>query len=191
MNTKIISGFPGVGKSYLFNNTELKVLDSDSSNFSWIKDLEGNNTKERNPEFPQNYIDHIKENIGKVDIILTSSHDVVRKALKESCIDYILVYPNIRAKEEYIERYKLRGNNESFIKMINENWDKFIIEMENEKFPIKIELDKFEYLSDLIKYGYCNDKNRVRGNYISKNLYNWRGCPIQCDYCDDCIKVTK
>ena len=110
MNTKVISGFPGVGKSYLFNNTDLKVLDSDSSNFSWIKDSEGRNTKERNPDFPQNYIDHIKKNIGKVDIILTSSHDVVRKALKESCIDYILVHPNIRAKEEYIERYTQRGN---------------------------------------------------------------------------------
>ena len=119
MNTKVISGFPGVGKSYLFNNTDLKVLDSDSSNFSWIKDSEGRNTKERNPDFPQNYIDHIKKNIGKVDIILTSSHDVVRKALKESCIDYILVHPNIRAKEEYIERYTQRGNDESFIKMIN------------------------------------------------------------------------
>nr|WP_288247507.1 hypothetical protein [uncultured Romboutsia sp.] len=191
MNTKVISGFPGVGKSYLFNNTDLKVLDSDSSNFSWIKDSEGRNTKERNPDFPQNYIDHIKKNIGKVDIILTSSHDVVRKALKESCIDYILVHPNIRAKEEYIERYTQRGNDESFIKMINENWDKFIIDIENENFPIKIELDKFEYLSDLIKYGYCKNGNIVGSNYISRNLYSWRGCPIQCNDCDYCIRVVK
>ena len=109
MNTKVISGFPGVGKSYLFNNTDLKVLDSDSSNFSWIKDSEGRNTKERNPDFPQNYIDHIKKNIGKVDIILTSSHDVVRKALKESCIDYILVHPNIRAKENTLKDIRKEG----------------------------------------------------------------------------------
>lgn len=33
-NTIIVSGFPAVGKSYLFNNqNELKILDSDSSQF--------------------------------------------------------------------------------------------------------------------------------------------------------------
>lgn len=33
VKTTIISGFPGIGKSYLFkNNKHLKVIDSDSSN---------------------------------------------------------------------------------------------------------------------------------------------------------------
>lgn len=64
--TTIISGFPGIGKSYFFRNQEYNnrtVLDSDSSEFSWVKDENGNNTKERNPDFPSNYIDHIKENM--------------------------------------------------------------------------------------------------------------------------------
>lgn len=62
-------------------------LDSDSSNFSWVKDENGNNTKERNPEFPKNYIEHIKSNIGKVDVIFVSSHKVVREALE--CYHYV------------------------------------------------------------------------------------------------------
>ena len=52
----IISGFPLVGKTYLFENqdkTPFTITDSDSSNFSWIKDSEGN--KVRNSEFPQNF----------------------------------------------------------------------------------------------------------------------------------------
>ena len=56
-NTIIVSAFPCCGKTYYFENKkDLVVLDSDSSNFSWIKDENGNNTKERNPEFPNNYI---------------------------------------------------------------------------------------------------------------------------------------
>ena len=36
---KVISGFPGIGKSYAAKNlTHLKILDSDSSSFSWIPD---------------------------------------------------------------------------------------------------------------------------------------------------------
>lgn len=143
-NTKIISGFPAIGKSYLTQNTELIVLDSDSSNFSWIK--EG----ERHPDFPNNYIQHIKENIGKADYILVSSHDIVRKALKENNIEYILVYPSKELKGEYLERYQVRGNDEKFITFINSNWDKFIDDIESETFPRLLKLESREFLEDVL-----------------------------------------
>lgn len=155
--TIILSGFPGVGKSFMFNNSNISVLDSDSSNFSWIKDSEGNNTKERDPKFPKNYINHIKKNIGKVDIIMVSSHDIVRNALKENNISYLLFYPSIELKEEYLERYKSRGNDESFINMISSNWNKFITEIEKETFPILVKLEEYEYIKSVIDLYYCND----------------------------------
>ncbi|WP_039240936.1 hypothetical protein [Clostridium botulinum] len=149
-NTIIISGFPAVGKSYLFNNkNELKILDSDSSQISWIS--EG----VRHPNFPQNYIEHIKDNIGKADIILVSSHKVVRDALKSNNIDYVIVYPSITLKNEYIQRYKERGNNEGFINMIDENWDSFISEIEEETFPTKLRLWGGQYLKDIFIKKYC------------------------------------
>lgn len=182
MKTVIISGFPGVGKSYLFNNTDLKVLDSDSSQFSWVKDEKGNNTKERHPEFPNNYIRHIKENIGKVDIIMVSSHDIVRKALKDSNIQYYLAYPCIDLKDEYIERYKQRGNDEKFISFISENWDKFITDVENEEFPKKVKLYKEEYLGKLIKDGYCDYyKNICSVNETYADEYECTPC-CRCSY---------
>ncbi|MDB8575588.1 hypothetical protein [Turicibacter sanguinis] len=150
--TIVISGFPGVGKTEYFKNQKYRrrvCLDSDSSEFSWIKDKNGNNTKERNPEFPMNYINHIKDNIGKVDIIFVSSHDVVRKALKEANIRYVLAYPKITAKEEYIRRYRQRGNSDEFIKFINDNWDNFINDMKNETFPYKKELEEWQFLSSI------------------------------------------
>lgn len=150
LDTIIISGFPAVGKSqFVKDHKELIVLDSDSSNFSWIKDEQGNNTKVRNPEFPQCYISHIKENIGKVDIILVSSHDVVRKALYDSNIKYYLVYPSKTLKEEYMNRYVKRGNDYNFIKVVDNNWDKWIEDIENETFPFLIKLWENQYLNDL------------------------------------------
>lgn len=136
-NTLIISAFPGTGKTYFFNKyngvNSLIILDSDSSNFSWIKDENGNNTTTRNPDFPNNYINHIKENIGRADIIFVSSHDVVRQALSDNDIKYIVVYPDNDCKDEYLERYRNRGNTEEFINMMDKNWDKFIDGMKNDK----------------------------------------------------------
>ena len=45
MKTRIISAFPGVGKTYYYNEHKETTLDSDSSNFSWVKDSKGDNTK--------------------------------------------------------------------------------------------------------------------------------------------------
>ena len=154
-NTMVISCFPGCGKTeyYKYENVEYpktifdkKVLDSDSSNFSWIKDNEGNNTKERNLDFPNNYIKHIKNNIGKVDIIFVSSHKVVRDALKENNINYTLVYPKMEAKKQWLKRFVQRGDSEQFIKFIDVNWEGFIKEMQEEDFPNHKVLDGDTYM---------------------------------------------
>jgi len=143
--TRVISGFPGVGKTVFCSRSkyEAKVLDSDSNRFNWI--CEG----VRNPEFPQNYIGYIKENIGVVDVILVSSHAVVRKALEENGIKYELVYPNIKLKEGYLERYRQRGNEQTFIDMMNTNWGKFIKEIKKETFPTLVELQGGQYLDSI------------------------------------------
>lgn len=144
--TIIISGFPGIGKSCLFRqNRGLIVLDSDSSNFSWISN------GVRNPEFPKNYIEHVKDNIGQAHIILVSSHKVVRDALRENGIEYVLVYPDKSLKDEYVRRYIDRGSDDAFVKMIENNWTTFIEEIESEVFPTKRTLKSGEYLTNVVK----------------------------------------
>ena len=149
MNSKetiVIAAFPGTGKSYCTKNESDKfngVLDSDSSNYSWVKDSQGNNTTERNPDFPKNYIEHIKENIGKVEVIFVSSHKEVREALEREGIEYILVYPNMFQKDDYIKRYKNRGNSDGFIRKVEANWDEWINDCRNEEYPTRIELPYF------------------------------------------------
>lgn len=150
-DTKIISAFPACGKTYVFENFKDKViLDSDSSKFSWV--IVGNQ-KVRHPDFPQNYINHIKENIGKADYILVSTHENVRRALEEAGIDFYLVYPERNLKEEWIGRCFLRGNRENFCLLIADNWDNWMDDLEedskNHKF---ITLRSGEYLSNVIKF---------------------------------------
>lgn len=137
-DTIIISAFPGTGKSHFFDSADGipdTVLDSDSSKFD-------------KKFFPGNYISHIKEKIGKVDYICVSSHKLVREALVKENLPFILLYPHITLKNEYIQRYKERGNNEGFIKLLDENWDLWIKECENQEGCIKIVMSFGDHLSD-------------------------------------------
>ena len=150
-DTKIISAFPACGKTYVFENFKGKViLDSDSSKFSWV--IVGNQ-KVRHPDFPQNYIDHIKENIGKADYIFVSTHDNVRRALEKAGIDFYLVYPDRSLKEEWIGRCFLRGSGEKFCQLIADNWDNWIDGLEEDSKKHKfMKLLNNEYLSHVIRF---------------------------------------
>lgn len=135
--SKIISGFPGIGKSYLFNNNnKLRIKDSDSSQFDKVN-------------FPANYINHIKSIIDDYDIILVSSHDVVRKALKDNGINYTVVVPDIHIKKEYINRYHKRKSPKKLISLIDDNFYDWVIDIIKNEPNVKT-LKKGQYLSDVI-----------------------------------------
>ena len=132
--TIVISAFPACGKSYTYNHyngNPYTMLDSDSSKFSWVYE-NGVKTDKRNPNFITDYMDHIKENIGKVDCIFVSSHKEVREALRDNKIKYFMVYPELSMKEEMLQRMKDRGNDKNFISMMEKNYEKFITEIEEE-----------------------------------------------------------
>ena len=148
--TRVISGFPGVGKSTLFRSLRhlehVTVLDSDSSKFSWENEAE----RIRHPQWPANYIDHIRENLRKADIILVSSHEVVRDALVKAGIEFELVYPGPEMKAEYIKRYVDRGNNPKFVEMLETNYDTWIAELMNQTGCTHLVLGPGQYLSHVL-----------------------------------------
>ena len=184
MRTVVISAYPCCGKTYCFEKLgkQYIILDSDSSQFSWIttkptqeevnqyatklKDngrlrLMGDNyfinkfanteRKVRNPEFPANYIQHIKDNLGKVDVIFVSSHLEVRKALQEAEIEYVTVYPDPDLLEEWVGRMYLRKSPEAFIKFQIEKWEEFTKGVDNEPHGKYVHrLKPRQYLSDVI-----------------------------------------
>ena len=147
-DTIIISAFPACGKTWCVENLKDKfdMSDSDSSNFSWVDNITENGTlvRERNPEFPKNYIDHIKSLIGEKDFIFVSSHDVVRNALKENGLSYFLVYPDNTSDNKclWTQRMTGRGSPNSMINFVMSNWDNFIEDMKIESFPFHYVLGK-------------------------------------------------
>lgn len=141
MDTKIYSIFPACGKTWLYEHQDdydLKILDSDSSKFSWLYvsvDENGNEIrgirKIRNPEFPTNYMKHIKENIGKCDCIFVSSHASVRELLDKEGIDFTIVYPESSCKAEWIGRCFIRNKNGETgcgAELMYNNWEQWISE---------------------------------------------------------------
>ena len=155
MNTKIYSIFPACGKTWLFEHQEdygLKILDSDSSHFSWVYI---NGVKERNPNFPDNYIEHIKSKIGKYDYIFVSSHASVREALDKEGIDFTIVYPAQSCKAEWIGRCFIReknGESGCGAEVMYNNWEQWVSECyEAGANHEEITLLSREYLSDYFR----------------------------------------
>ena len=153
---KIISAFPGIGKTTLVQ-TNKNYIDLESSDYKWIDIDKTLSIEERkgtaktiNPNFPENYIKKIVELTSMGYNVLISSHKEVREALQSRSIKYTIVLPSLDMKEEMINRYLSRGNQESFINLLKTNYEKFVEDLSmdpNEKVVLK----SGQYLSDLVK----------------------------------------
>lgn len=135
-NTIVISAFPCCGKSTATESLKdfYSFADSDSSLFSWEDKEKGL----RNPDFPKNYIEHIKSLMGEKDVVFVSTHKEVREALEKEDIPYVLVYPENSPENKLLwtNRMKHRGNDEKFISFIVDNWDAMIDDMAIESYPL-------------------------------------------------------
>lgn len=129
----VIAGFAGIGKSMLaskYNN----VIDLEIMDFKWhyeeeISDVEkkkGNSQKTRKKEWPENYIDAIQIATTNYDITLISTDDEILNELDKKEIEYILCFPTLDCKNEYLERYRKRGNTEGFVKRVSETFEELI-----------------------------------------------------------------
>lgn len=152
----VISGAPGVGKSFLFEEADLRGLvvnDSDSTNFSWSE------PGVRNPEWPNNYMEHLRGLLGKVDVICVSTHHEVRSAMLKAGIPFVLVYPGVGQKEEYLRRFRERplkpGEDQvardQFVSLMSANWESWIeTQLPPQSGCRHIVLQSGQYLSDRV-----------------------------------------
>jgi hypothetical protein len=147
MHNLVISAFPGAGKSWLAQNPgNLRITDSDSSGFSWTNQAENI----RHPEWPQNYMRHILEQIRISDIVFVSTHKDVRDAMLKAMIPFILVYPSLDMKQEYIQRYIDRGNASAFVALLEQNYELWIAELEAQECYMRVVLKPGQYLADIM-----------------------------------------
>ena len=152
--TRIVCGWAGIGKSYLAQAPDFRALDLDSAKYSWIKDAEGNNTKERNPnaniDYPAAIINEFRSQ--KHDLLLVSTHDYVREALRKEKIPYMIVHPSLDRKDEFKQRYIDRKNDEAMIKLLIDGWDTLLGELKADTNPLATHLEMAESGSFLDAY---------------------------------------
>jgi len=83
-------------------------------------------------------------------LVFVSSHKVVRDALVEADIPFALVFPERGLKGEYLKRFRARGSDSNFVKLLDDNWDNFIDELENQAGCTPIRLKAGQFLKDVL-----------------------------------------
>lgn len=150
-----IYSFTATGKSTLSKKYK-NVIDMESTIYKYLGEEKENETlkgTERiiNKDWPNNYFKELKKVKDKYDYILIS--DVIcDDFLHENNYEYWWVYPNINLKEEYLKRCKKRGNNDTFLEYLSNDWNNWCNLCKNDKYATKhIELQTGEYLEDVLE----------------------------------------
>ena len=157
MTAVLISAFPGLGKTYLYQQYKdrLKILDLSTGRF------EGD-------DFPGNYIAEIEKRLNDYDLILLSSDRNVRYALNDAGLDFDLFYPSKDRKNELVEIYVTNRKSRDFIMNLDHNFNDLIDEIEDEDLEhcFKHKIDKphrFIAQYDLLN-NFLNSTAEINGN---------------------------
>lgn len=150
---KYIWGFPGLGKSYINNES---IVDADCEQFKYIfsNGVPDNLHKSgeldgvlRNPEYPENYFKYIES--LDADIVLLNCHINLLERLDKERV--LLVYPSEALIPEYLERYQDRGDNPFFIYYMTEEASGMIQHIDRLDYKKYKVFKENTYLSDLFE----------------------------------------
>ena len=136
-NTILCSAFPGTGKTYICEKTDIKAVEVEY----W---------KYKNKGLQKEYIEDIKKYIGKVDYIFIATEPEGLKLLHEEGFDITLVYPKNELRNEYLDRYLKRDSPHDFIGVFMKYWDPWINELKEQTYCNHIILEKGQYLQDVL-----------------------------------------
>lgn len=161
MKTKIIAGYPGIGKTYITKFFP-DAIDLESSCYHWIHDCsekfldcerrKGCKNRNLNPNWPNNYIDAICETYERNEFsyVLVAAKLEVIELLTKQHIPFTIVVPKKELKQEYKERYIKRNNTSQFISSVLLSWDHDMERIDN--YSNVFYLNSGEYLYDVIPF---------------------------------------
>lgn len=116
----VISGFAGVGKTTAQRQYPYPAFDLDPAKFA-------------GPHYPKNYLDEVKRILAKAEhpntLIFVSTHPKVREALLAAKIPFVLVFPGVECKGEYLNRLQAKGMSPNAFSPIMYNWDVLVEEL--------------------------------------------------------------
>lgn len=105
----IVCGFPGVGKSMMAKFSQWVDLESTPFKKNWLL-----------------YAEVAKHMSDNGYTVMVSTHEGMLDALEQIEARYVVVIPPITDKATYINRYYTRGNTYDFIRLLDENWERWI-----------------------------------------------------------------
>lgn len=158
--------FPGTGKSTVPQSVP-DVLDADSRLYQFIgatpqmlHDAAVQARTVPNPEYPDNYFNYI-ESAGSTYVLLNCHVSLLPRIPSENLL---LVYPDISLKDEYLRRYRTRGDNGSFLSYMDENFDAMIHAVE--AYPCrKLRItDEHTHLTDILKGDFLMNEFMTKQN---------------------------
>lgn len=157
MNKYYIWGFPGIGKSKPVNS-RLRIVDADCERFKFsipedifngLHSQKNVTWTQRNPAYPNNYWDYVRS--VDADMVLLNCHIDLLKVLEGEKL--LLVYPSIALKDEYLQRYMLRGDNNDYIRYMETAFDEIVATVRDSPYRKYEITDPHIYLPDLIEQG--------------------------------------
>ena len=134
--TKLCAAWCGTGKTFLCNQTKVSAIE-----IGYWEYKDGRQKE---------YLNDVKEQIGKVDYILLSTEPEGLEILKEEGFDITLVYPENELRNEYLDRYIDRDSPYEFIGTFMKHWDIWLNELKDLNYCKHIILRNGEYLQDVI-----------------------------------------
>lgn len=177
-NTLIISAYTCCGKTYASEHIkDYDILDVNIYDFKTIKRLpnEEEIEKERqwwessphlmstethlnhfkqqiisvdNPDFPNNFIQYIKENIGKVDVIFVDSDIRIRQWLDKAKIKFVTIYPWSSCLQEWIGRMYLCNYSDTIIRYRIDGWHNEVLKNKEPFGDYLIRLSHGKYIDE-------------------------------------------
>lgn len=139
IHTVICAAFCGVGKTYICEKTNIKAVEVEY----W---------KYKEKGLFKEYIENVKNYIGKVNYIFIATEPEGMKLLNNEGFNILLVYPKNELRNEYLDRYIERDSPYDFIGTFMKHWNIWIDELKEQKYCKHIVLEKGQYLLDVL----CN-----------------------------------
>ena len=105
----IISGFPGTGKSTMAKFSRWIDLESTPFERDWARYAK--------------VARHMSDNGYTV---MVSTHEELLAEFEKMKVSYTVIIPPTTDKDTYLHRYHMRGNSCDFIKLIDDNWYRWL-----------------------------------------------------------------
>lgn len=173
---RIIWGFPGCGKSFFADGKRIVDADCRFFEFAGVNEelLHGGlgGLAERNLDYPGNYLEYVKT--CSADVVLVNCH----LGLLSEFPGVEIVYPAKELKGEYLDRYRKRGDDESFLSYMDEVFEQMVELIEGMEGVQKYRMeDPVMYLSDVMNK--MDVLRKERGNDMEGKTYEIRRADME------------